>query len=210
MPRGRAVECLLVFVLAPGVLAWSTRVHVVLPAIWTLAGVCLILLWRDRTFDRRRLWNADAVGPALGAILTRFGIAAPLLVAALLVIEPARLLSLPREKPGLWVIIMVAYPVLSVYPQEVAFRAFFFHRYAGIFGEKWAMVAASSLAFGYAHVILHNWLAVGLSIAGGMLFGLTYWRTRSLPACCLEHALYGCFLFTIGWGEYLYGGSMAH
>jgi membrane protease YdiL (CAAX protease family) len=103
---------------------------------------------------------------------------------------------------------MLFYPVLSVYPQELAFRAYFFHRYAPVFRSKIAMILASAVAFGYAHIILHNWIAIIFTTVGGLLFAVTYWRTRSLLATCLEHAIYGCYIFTVGWGWYFYGGSL--
>ncbi len=207
-PSARFAEVLLLFGVAPVVLAAFMRGWMVFPAIWLLGAICLVMLLADRSFDRRQLWNgADAWG-GIGRRAFCFAVGAPVLALALLVLEPGRLFSLPRERPQLWAIIMVGYPILSVYAQELAFRAFFFHRYAAVFRTKHAMVIASAAAFGFAHIILHNWIAVAFTTVGGLLFALTYWRTRSLLACCLEHALYGCYIFTIGWGSYFYGGSI--
>jgi membrane protease YdiL (CAAX protease family) len=206
--RYRSLELFAMFAVAPSLLANWMRPGLVFPAIWTLGAICLVALLFDRTFERRRLWNFAGVGSGLRPMLLRFCVLAPALALAIALLEPARFLQLPRQRPALWAAIMVGYPVFSVYAQEVAFRAFFFHRYAALFRSQWAFLGASALAFGYAHVILHNWIAVAFSAAGGLLFGLTYRRTRSLAAVCLEHALYGCFLFTIGWGQYLYGGAM--
>ncbi len=206
--RARVVEFVVLFLVAPSLLAMWMRPSMIFPAIWSLAAVCLVVLLRDKGFDRRRLWNATGVRPRLRLILVQWGVASVLLAAGLWIVEPERLLDLPRRRPEIWLLVMIGYPVLSVYAQEVAFRAFFFHRYAGLFRSEWGLVAAGALVFGYAHIILQNWVAMGLSTVGGVLFGLTYLRTRSTLASCVEHALYGCFLFTIGWGHYLFGGSM--
>lgn len=203
----RAIEFVVLFVLAPTALALVMRSWMVFPAIWLLGGMCLTLLLRDPTFDRRRLWNIPGMRGAGRVSLFCFAVAAPLLALILLMVNPDRLFSLPRERPLLWGIVMVGYPVLSVYAQEVAFRAFFFHRYALLFPSARPMIAASSLAFAYAHVIMHNWIAVAFSLVGGVLFGATYHRTHSLLATSLEHAIYGCFLFTIGWGWNFYAGT---
>jgi uncharacterized protein len=72
--------------------------------------------------------------------------------------------------PVFWAVVMVAYPVASVYPQGVLYRAFFFERYAALFPGKWAMILASAAAFSFLHIIFRNWLAVWLTLAGGLLF----------------------------------------
>jgi uncharacterized protein len=207
-PSARLAEAILLFGVAPVVLAAFMRGWMVFPAIWLLGAICLVMLLRDRSFDRRQLWNARHAWDGLGRRAFCFAVGAPVLALALLALEPDRLFSLPRERPQLWALIMVGYPILSVYAQELAFRTFFLHRYAPVFRTRRAMVIASAGAFGFAHIILHNWIAVAFTAVGGLLFALTYWRTRSLLACCLEHAIYGCYIFTIGWGSYFYGGSL--
>ena len=77
------------------------------------------------------------------------------------------------------------------------------HPYLG-FVSGWAMLLASALAFGFVHIIFRNWLAVGLCVIGGLLFSLTYHSSGSLLLACLDHAIFGNFLFTIGLGEFFY------
>ena len=105
--------------------------------------------------------------------------------------------------------VMVAYPVLSVYPQGLLYRAFFFERYATLFPDKWAMIVASAAAFAFLHIIFRNSLAVALTFAGGILFAARYAETGSLATSSFEHALYGCWLFTVGLGQYFYHGNLA-
>jgi membrane protease YdiL (CAAX protease family) len=97
---------------------------------------------------------------------------------------------------------------VSVYPQEVIWRAFMFHRYRSLFRRRWAIIGASAIAFGHAHIVFHNWLAVGLCVIGGVLFARTFDRSRSTLAAWIDHALYGCLVFTIGIGRYFYSGSV--
>ena len=70
------------------------------------------------------------------------------------------------------------------------------------------MVLASAAAFSYGHIVFHNWVAVALTAAGGLIFGQTYRLTRSIPWTAIEHSLYGCALFTLGYGEFLVGGML--
>jgi membrane protease YdiL (CAAX protease family) len=104
---------------------------------------------------------------------------------------------------------MLLYPLLSVWPQEVIFRRFFFARYQEIFGAA-GLVPASALAFGFAHIIFLNWVAVAMTLAGGAIFATDYARYRRLGLACLEHSLYGCLIFTIGLGQYFYTGPAWH
>ena len=96
----------------------------------------------------------------------------------------------------------------SVLPQEVLYRVFFFERYRPLFGRGAGLVAASALVFGFGHIIFHNWLAVPLTLLGGWLFARSYRRTSSLLLIFIEHTLYGCAIFTIGYGEFFYQGTL--
>ena len=69
------------------------------------------------------------------------------------------------------------------------------------------MVIASAVAFGFVHIVFLNPIAVGLSVVGGVLFALTYLRTRSLLMAAIEHGLYGCLIFTVGLGRYFFHGT---
>jgi membrane protease YdiL (CAAX protease family) len=140
----------------------------------------------------------------LAWILGRLAVATLLLAGWVALAEPERWLELPRERPGLWLAVMVLYPLLSVVPQELLYRCFFFRRYRSLWGEGRGAVLASALAFGWAHVVFLSWISVLLTLAGGWILARTFERTRSLPLVALEHALYGCLVFTVGLGRHFY------
>jgi membrane protease YdiL (CAAX protease family) len=117
------------------------------------------------------------------------------------------LFTFVKAAPAFWALVMFLYPLLSVYPQELIFRAYFFERYQPLFGAGWVMVAASALAFGFMHIALGNWLSVVLSAIGGFLFAMTYHQSGSLVLACIEHAIFGNFIFTIGLGQFFYHGA---
>lgn len=206
---GRAAEFLAVFIGLP--LAFVTGLLRIQPvAAAVLVGlICTVLLLRDRSFDRRVLWNAADLKPRLRAVASLFAVGAVLLAAAVALAIPERLFALPRSRPSLWALVMVAYPLLSVYPQEVIYRAFFFHRYRPLFGEGREMIAASAAAFGFMHILFGNWIAVVLTMIGGVLFALRYQKTGSLLVTAVEHAVYGQWIFTVGLGEYFWSGTQA-
>jgi hypothetical protein len=176
--------------------------------LWLAAGYAYWQLMRTPDFDRSALWNWAAVPASLPFIIPAFVVPALLIWLGVHQFAPQLEWSLVRQNPGLWALVMAAYPALSVYPQGVLYRAFFFERYACLFPEKWMMVLASATAFAFLHIIFRNGLAVALTFFGGLIFSSLYASTASPAATGLLHALLGCWLFTAGLGRYFYHGTM--
>jgi len=207
----RGAEYLVLFGGVP--LAVSYRVS---PSLWLpllLAAAAGAAWWlRCRGGCRPRdFWypaNAAEERRHLRRILTRFAIGAPALLLGTALFYPELLFYLPRYRPKLWALIMCLYPLLSVYPQELLYRAFFRQRFGAVFRSAPAFLTANAIAFGWLHIIFQHPLAVILTVLGGFLFADTYRRTCSLRLVCLEHALYGDLLFTIGLGAFFYHGRV--
>lgn len=180
----------------------------IIPTLVGLATVFTVVLLRDPYFDRRRLWNVRGIGVGSLRMLRTLLPATFVLAVLTWWLRPELFLRLPTENPRLWLLVMVGYPLFSVYPQEIIFRTFLCHRYRGLFTTPGAMVTASAVAFGLAHLFFGNWLAPLLSTAGGWLFARTYLRSASTAQASLEHALWGDVIFTVGLGWYFYGGSI--
>ena len=151
-------------------------------------------------------WRAPAREWAL--VLGRFAVCAALLWALLKWRHPELLWSFPRQAPAFWLVVMVCYPLVSVSAQGVLYRWYFERRYAAAFPGRWSLLAGA-VAFAFAHVIFRNPWALLFTFAGGLLFLPTYRRTGSMLLANAEHALYGDFLFTVGWGSYFYEGTQA-
>lgn len=207
----RALEFVGLFILLPLVIAWQgeTTRRWIIPQLLLITALCLILLWRDESFDRRRLlvwprpWRPCLL--RIAALLLIGGAALWALATQLPEVHP---FSLPREQPVLWLAILLLYPLLSALPQELIFRVFLFHRYRDLFPGPWILPLVSAGVFALAHLVLGNWVALLLSFAGGLLFAYTYARTRSLGLVTLEHGLWGDWIFTLGMGRHFYGGHL--
>jgi uncharacterized protein len=179
----------------------------VLPA-WPIAllmavgGWATWSLWRDPTVDLRSRfrWNLSAL--EWRTVLLRDALLIGVLAGAVWYAEPELLFSFVRKAPWQWALVMILYPLLSVLPQELLFRVYFFQRYSSVFGRGVSLMAVNALSFAFVHIIFGNWIAVGLSGIGGVLFASTYDKSRSLLLVSLEHAVFGNFLFTIGLGQY--------
>jgi membrane protease YdiL (CAAX protease family) len=203
------VEFVVLFVGLPLAFRFSPVQMPALPVLWVVAGYASWRLLRDPHFDRSRLWNAGPLVGHLGGIAAIFAVGALVVWLGVRRFAPELEWNLVRQHPGFWAVVMVAYPVLSVYPQGLLYRAFFFERYALLFPGKWAMILASAAAFAFLHIVFRNSLAMALTVAGGLLFAARYSETGSLATSSVEHALYGCWLFTVGLGQYFNQGTIA-
>jgi uncharacterized protein len=113
-------------------------------------------------------------------------------------INPDLLFNVALTKPLLWVAICGFYTLFLAFPQEFIYRVFFYNRYHSLFGTHFVFVLYNSLLFAIAHLMFHNSLVLVLTFIGGLLFNYSYSKNRSYLLVSLEHAIYGCLLFTIG------------
>ena len=200
----RLIEYLLLYMGLP-LLLWVTKAqNMLLPVLWLGAIFAWTLL---------RYGKGNRVSPVAGATLNlrkelifislRFAGVALFLVVALDFYRPELLFWLPRRSLGLWGLIVIAYPLISVYPQALVYRALYERRYAQTFSSPLLSLLMGALVFCLAHIPFDNVWALAFTLPGGFLFLQTYRRTGSLGLSTLEHALYGDLLFTIGWGACL-------
>lgn len=119
------------------------------------------------------------------------------------IMDASALFCVPRNKPQLWVTILFIYTFLSVWPQEIIYRTFFFARYGSFFQNKKLLIFINAIIFSLAHLFLRNTLVTVLTFIGGLLFAYTFTKTKSTTLVSIEHALYGNWLFTVGMGQML-------
>ncbi len=187
------------------VLAWGALGSFSLIAtIWCLAGVAAALLAVTPGFTFRRVFNG-AVFTEWRVILLSAVLTAAVCVFFVLLLLPGRLLSMPVNHTSLWLMIVVFYPLLSAFPQEVIFRSLFFERYGVLFPNKVAAIAANGAAFGLGHLFFLNPVTIGMTALGGALIGWAYLtRGRSLMLAWVLHSLAGQIIFTSGIGIFFY------
>ena len=108
-----------------------------------------------------------------------------------------------RTKPFLWLAILFVYTLLSVYPQEILYRTFFFQRYKVLIQNDKIFIFLNAIIFAFGHLFFKNVLVIVLTFLGGLLFAMTYNKSKSTLMVSVEHAIYGCWLFTVGMGTML-------
>ncbi len=197
-----ASELLLLFVLLPISLVFTYAIY--LKIFFVLVGFLYITIVLFRVekisfktatkVDWKRFWKrVSLLFIGIIAITTLF----------VLFNDASKLFCVIINKPLLWIIILGVYTFLSVWPQEVIYRAFFFNRYETLFQNKKILIFVNAILFSLAHLFFRNTLVLILTFVGGLLFAYTYFNTRSTLLASVEHALYGNWLFTVGMGEML-------
>ncbi|MHA3976247.1 CPBP family intramembrane glutamic endopeptidase [Halovulum sp. GXIMD14794] len=208
-PRWRrvrlAVEFAALFVGVPLALAFLLPPTAMFSVLGVMTAVGILLLHRTPGFSWHELkrgpvpWRPVALALALTAAAGVIGT---------LVLFPHMLFFLPRQNTGLWLMILALYPLLSALPQELLFRPLFFRRYGSLFPSVHIAVWANALLFSVAHLMYAHPVVLGMTFAGGWIFGWLYAVRGSFGAALLLHAVAGQILFTSGLGILFYSGAV--
>ncbi|MEM0912545.1 MAG: CPBP family intramembrane glutamic endopeptidase, partial [Pseudomonadota bacterium] len=199
------VELIIAFLIAPVIfaVAVSDIDTWLMPSLFCAGIICLLLLLKDKEFKRKKLFHMQEVSTHFISALKLFLPIAILFSSGIYLFAPDIFLFLPLQDPNFWLITLLVYPIVSVIPQELIFRTFFFHRYRKLFPSKHLRVFSSSFFFGLAHIVYGNWIAVVVSWFAGVVFGYRYTSSKSTLIVVIEHTVWGSFAFTIGLGVFL-------
>jgi membrane protease YdiL (CAAX protease family) len=164
--------------------------------------VYLIILLSDKTFSKKvfgfnsfRKWKP---------LVIRMFVFLAICVIAVLIFLPGNFFFLPRKNPLLYLLIFIFYPMWSAYPQELIYRAYFYHRFGNLISNETVLIVINALLFSFSHIIFRNWVAIALTFFGSVLFSYTYKKSNSLMVTFIEHALYGNIIFATGLGQFFY------
>ena len=200
--RYKLIEFFIIFILLP--VSFALSYPVVIKMILGIVGfiyVIFILLRIEKNKFKvnpnlrwRRFWKTTMIKLILIAILT---------ILFIWVSNRESLFIVICNKPLLWVMILFVYSLFSVYPQELLYRTFYFQRYKVLFKSEALFIFINAIVFSLAHLFFKNTLVLLMTFLGGILFALTFRNTKSTVLVSIEHAIYGCWLFTVGMGEML-------
>ena len=205
----RWLEFTLIFVSLP-LLGFFLRAYLanwLIPALIILMAVCGMLLLSDPHFKRFRLTSLGQFSAVKRRLFSFFFLGALFSGMFYGIMNQENWFSLPRNSFNDWLMLLLLYPILSVMPQELIFRTYFFHRYKRIMPSKTVRIIVSASVFALAHIVYANVLAVLLAFLGGLLFSYTYSQSRSTFVCVIEHSLWGLWMFTLGLGDVLDAGA---
>jgi len=188
------------------------RVRLGIPVLLVIAAGCGFAMSRQKRQSRDELRSGETMICQWRGVLLRFLIGGVVLAVVAKRCVPEWFLSLPMDHPRRWLAICVLYPLLSVCPQEMIYRVFFFDLASGMFPGlgKWWLVVVNAMLFGFAHVVFGNVWAPLMAMAGGVMFASNYASRRSFLCVVVEHAMWGDLIFTLGLGPVFAGGTVAH
>lgn len=203
-PRRLLAEWVALYIVAPVVIATLLPPGAMFAALFTFTAIAALLLARTPGFR----WRELGEGKVNWREVVLFGLLVALVgTGVMLWLRPDAFLSLPRRAPGLWLMVLALYPLLSALPQELVFRVLFFRRYGALFASKQAAILANAACFSLAHLIYWNIPALALTFAGGIVFAHA-WLRRGFRQAFLLHAVAGQILFTLGMGVFFYSGAV--
>lgn len=198
----RGIELLVIFVLVPvsfaidypilvkliiGVIGFAYVVYLMLRVERIKFGIVKGLQWKQ-------FWKTTLIKLVIIAVVTTL---------YMWLVDATNLYVVILNKPLLWVVILFVYSFFSVYPQELIYRTFFFQRYQSLFKNDTLFLIINAALFSLAHIFFKNTLVLFLTFIGGLLFAFTFKKTKSTLLVSIEHAVYGCWLFTVGMGNML-------
>lgn len=200
-------EFIALFIGVPLAMAAFFGMYSLFAVVWALAGVALILLILTPGWTWASLLNGPLLGEWKLILVFAVGTAA-VCAAFVFALVPQQFLSMPAHRTALWVMIMVAYPLLSAFPQELIYRSLFFERYGALFPSSTALIIANGLVFGIGHLFYMNPVTIAMTAAGGAIMGWAYLRNRSMLLAWVLHAIAGNLIFTLGLGLFFYHGAV--
>jgi membrane protease YdiL (CAAX protease family) len=173
--------------------------YMIIPSLWAVSLYAYFVLRLNKEFV---FYDKPEV-TELFYVLKRFLLFGITISLFTLVFYPEKLFYLILNEPYIYLAVVIFYPILSVIPQELVFRKFFFYRYR-INIPGFTYILFNAIVFGFVHIAFGNYIAVMFTVLGGLLFAGTYRKTNSLTLVTVEHTLYGILIFTLGLGEFFY------
>lgn len=190
-------EFILLFIVFPLLfLLKLLPISFLIPILWMLSLYAFFILKRMKHQVNIKL----SQGIHFKGILVRFFVLSLLFLILSYIYYPQTFFDMLINESKLFLLLLVLYPLLSVIPQEVLYREFFFKRYAFKLHTN-TQLLLNALIFMWAHMVFGNSVVFGLTFIAGVLFAHTYLKSRSFILVCVEHTLYGYLLFVSGLGE---------
>ena len=123
-----------------------------------------LFLYYDPSFNRNNFINWKSGKSEIGKIILLFIPLAALMVVLIWQIDETKLFYLPSTNPLFLLMISIFYPVFSIVPQGLAYRALFFHRYGILFPGNTLRIVTSAILFSFGHILYKNALVLLIAL----------------------------------------------
>ena len=195
----KKLEFFFIFLIIPSTIFFLDSSIIIFLSLYLVSILSLVILYFDKTFlftslKKKIDWKFVIIFSVIFFFLGFFYV---------LLVDKNLLFIFPKTNFKLWLIVIFIYPILSVIPQELVYRVFFFQRYFPNINRFYFPVFLNLVVFAYGHLVFSNMHAIIITAIVSPIFTYAYLK-KSFLTCVILHTLGGQIIFTLGLGKYFF------
>ena len=195
----KKLEFFFIFLIIPSTIFFLDSSIIIFLTLYLVSILSLVILYFDKTFlftslKKKIDWKFVIIFSVIFFFLGFFYV---------LLVDKNLLFIFPKTNFKLWLIVIFIYPFLSVIPQELVYRVFFFQRYFPNINRFYFPVFLNLAVFAYGHLVFSNMHAIIITAIVSPIFTYAYLK-KSFLTCVILHSLGGQIIFTLGLGKYFF------
>lgn len=195
----KKLEFFFIFLIIPSTIFFLDSSIIIFLTLYLVSILSLVILYFDKTFlftslKKKIDWTFVIIFSVIFFFLGFFYV---------LLVDKNLLFIFPKTNFKLWLIVIFIYPFLSVIPQELVYRVFFFQRYFPNINRFYFPMFLNLVVFAYGHLVFSNMHAIIITAIVSPIFTYAYLK-KSFLTCVILHSLGGQIIFTLGLGKYFF------
>jgi len=195
----KKLEFFFIFLILPSAIFFLDSSVIVFLTLYLVFTLSLVILYFDKSFSftslRKKVdWKFIIIFSLIFFSLSFFYV---------ILVDKDLLFIFPKTNFELWLLVILIYPFLSVIPQEIVYRVFFFQRYFPNERSFYFLTLLNMIVFSYGHIVFNNVHAILITAIVSPIFTYAYLK-KSFFTCIVLHALGGQIIFTLGLGKYFF------
>lgn len=195
----KKLEFFFIFLIIPSTIFFLDSSIIIFLTLYLVSILSLVILYFDKTFlftslKKKIDWTFVIIFSVIFFFLGFFYV---------LLVDKNLLFIFPKTNFKLWLIVIFIYPFLSVIPQELVYRVFFFQRYFPNIYRFYFPAFLNLVVFAYGHLVFSNMHAIIITAIVSPIFTYAYLK-KSFLTCVILHTLGGQIIFTLGLGKYFF------
>ena len=195
----KKLEFFFIFFILPSAIFFLDSSIIVFLTLYLVFTLSIVILYFDKSFSFNSLrkkvdWKFIIIFSLIFFSLSFFYV---------ILVDKDLLFIFPKTNFELWLLVILIYPFLSVIPQEIVYRVFFFQRYFPNERSFYFLTLLNMIVFSYGHIVFNNVHAILITAIVSPIFTYAYLK-KSFFTCIVLHALGGQIIFTLGLGKYFF------
>ena len=195
----KKLEFFFIFLILPSAIFFLDSSIIVFLTLYLVFTLSIVILYFDKSFSftslRKKVdWKFIIIFSLIFFSLSFFYV---------ILVDKDLLFIFPKTNFELWLLVILIYPFLSVIPQEIVYRVFFFQRYFPNERSFYFLTLLNMIVFSYGHIVFNNVHAILITAIVSPIFTYAYLK-KSFFTCIVLHALGGQIIFTLGLGKYFF------